>query len=128
MARSLVLLLLLAALAVPAAARAQSDPFSPLPPAQQPTAEPTPAPTSVADQQDVSRGLLFGIAGAVLVVFVGIGMYITRDARRSLTEHDRRGLDHVYTEQERERGEIARKKARAKGKRQRQARKAQRRR
>ena len=97
MARSLVLLLLLAALTVPAAAHAQSSPFSPLPQAQQATPEPTPAPTSVADQQDVSRGLLFGIAGAVLVVFVGIGVYITRDARRNLTDHYRRALDHVRT-------------------------------
>ena len=111
-----------------AGAHAQSSPFSPLPQAQQATPAPTPAPTAAADQQDVSRGLLFGIAGAVLVVFVGIGIYITRDARRNLTEHDRRALDHVRTEQERQRGEVARKKARAKGKRQRQARKAQRRR
>jgi hypothetical protein len=132
MARLLVLIALVVALVAPAGALAQSSPFSPLPPAQQATPEPTPAPTTAADQQDVSRGLLLGIAGAVLVVFVGIGVFITRDARRNLTDADRRAVERgergERPEDDRRSTEAARKKARAAGKRQRQARKAQRRR
>ena len=128
MARVLVLVLLAVALVAPAGARAQSSAFGPLPQAQQATPEPTAAPTSSAAQQDVSRGLLYAIAGGVLIVFVGIGIFITRDARSNLTEADRRALEHVRTEDERKRGDVTRKKARARGKRQRQARKAQRRR
>src|SRR4051812_12786547 len=124
MRRPLAFVLLIAALALPAAARAQSGPFSPLPPAQQATPVPTAAPTTTADQQDVSRGLLLGIAGAVAVIFVGIGWYITRDARRHLSADDRRALERGPTEQDRRRGEEQRRKARAKAKAQRQARKA----
>ena len=128
MARVLVLVLLLAALAAPATAGAQGSPFQPIPPV---VTQSTPVPTasgSNADQQDVSRGLLLGIAGAVAVIFIFIGWYITRDARAHLTDDDRRALEGARTDNDRKRGEEIRRKARAKGKRQRQARKAQRRR
>jgi hypothetical protein len=128
MRRALVLLVVLWAVAAPASALAQSSPFGPLPPAQQPTAEPTAAPNS-ADQSSVSRPLLLGIAGAVAILFVGIGLYIARDARRNLTETDRQALEHrrERTDAERRRSEQAKRKARAKAKAQRQARKRQRR-
>jgi hypothetical protein len=123
-----LILVLVLGLAVPALASAQDNPFQPLPQGAQPTPAPTPTPSNTGDQQDVSRAMLLGIAGGVLVIFVGIGVFITRDARRSLTEEDRRALDHVRTDQERRRGEVVKRRARAKGKAQRRARKAQRRR
>jgi hypothetical protein len=131
MGRALVLLLLLAALAAPATALGQGDAFGPLPqPGQQTTPEPTPTPEA-AGQQTVSRTMLLGIAGAVLAVFVGIGVYISRDARRNLSDEDRRAVagERPLTDPERlARSNAAKQRARAAGKRQRQARKAQRRR
>jgi hypothetical protein len=129
--RRLTLLLILVCLAIPAAAAAQDNPFGPLPPSQQVTPAPTAAPTP-ADQGSVSRGLLFGIAGAVAIVFIGIGWYITRDARAHLTDEDRRLLEgrpvQTRADADAQRTKAAKSKARAAGKRQRQARKAQRRR
>jgi hypothetical protein len=127
MRRVLVLALLLC-LAVPAVAAAQANPFGPLPQPVAPTAEPTPV-EDPADQASVSRTLLFGIAGVVLLIFVGIGIYISRDARRHLTDDERYALEH---EQEtltgdRKRLEQTKKKARAKTRAQKQARKKQRR-
>src|SRR4051794_5591249 len=133
MARSLILLLLVATFALPSAAAAQSGgggAFGPLPQAAQATPEPTPTPAP-AGQQTVSRPVLLIIAGAVLLVFIGIGLYITRDARRSLTDDDRLALagQRVPAEMEKaSRQHAAKQRARAAGKRQRQARKAQRRR
>jgi hypothetical protein len=128
MRRAVVVSLLLVALS-PAAALAQS-PFGPLPPAPQtaPQAQPTATPTVTAGDRGTSQGALLAIAGGVALVFLGIGWYITRDARAHLTDSDRRALDHERTEEERRRGKVVKSKARARGKRQRQARKAQRRR
>jgi hypothetical protein len=128
MRRALLLLLLLAVLA-PATAHAQNSPFGPLPQASEPTPAPTATPAdSSADQSSVSRAMLLGIAGGVALLFVGIGYLITRDARSNLTDDDRRALERNRTEQERRRGQVVKTKARARGKAQRQARKAQRRR
>ena len=129
--RLLTVLLAASALAAPAA-HAQSNPFGPLPQTQAPAATPPPAPTPAADQGSVSRPLLFGIAGGVLLLFVGIGMYISRDARSHLTDGDRRaveregGRERERVDAQRLRGEQVKKKARAKTKAQRQARKRQR--
>jgi hypothetical protein len=88
--RTAVIALLLALLA-PAAAFAQTtptqptDPFSPLPPTQ-----PTPAPIpeeedeGFLDSEISGTATLYVIAGALLVVFVVIGMFISRDARKAL--------------------------------------------
>jgi hypothetical protein len=85
--RTAVIALLLALLA-PAAAVAQTqptEPFSPLPPAQ-----PTPAPTAepedegFLDSEIGGTSTLYVIAGALLIAFIAIGMFISRDARRSL--------------------------------------------
>jgi hypothetical protein len=132
---SLILVLVaLASVAVPAAATAQSNPFGPLP---QSAPEATPVPTATpADQNSVSRPFLLGIAAAVAIIFLAIGFYITRDARRHLTDDDRRALESGRGRErepeglpgERVRTRTAKSKARAAAKRQRQARKAQRRR
>lgn len=138
MARVLAVLLLSWALSAPSAALAQNDPFSPLPPPRPaPTVEPTDPANDLADQEPVSRATLLGIAGGVLVVFIVIGAYITRDARRNLTDEDRRALERAERRgdpdparegERRPKPDDAKRKARAKAKAQRQARKAQRRR
>ena len=80
--------------------------------------------------QDVGRTTLYLIAGALLVAFVFIGWFISRDARRTLPQHrvsdeaERRRHDpHERHRRQREK-ERARKKTRA----QKQARKAHRKR
>lgn len=126
---SIALLLLVLALAVAAApARAQvSNPFG-----GGETATPAPTATPAADQGSLSRDLLFGIAGGVLVVFVGIGFFITRDARRNLTPEDRRAVERgddyrqARTDEEHKVDARTKARARARAKRQRQARKANR--
>jgi uncharacterized protein HemX len=126
MRRATVLLALLLALAAPAAALAQNSDFGPLPPAVTPSPAPTATPKSVADQSSVSRPLLLGIAAVVALLFLGIGMYISRDARRNLTDEDRRALERAekpITPADRRKAEQARKKARAKTRAQKQARK-----
>ena len=70
------------ALAAPAAAAAQDNPFGPLPPAQ-----PSPAPTAPPQDEDDSfsttgRNTLYLIAGGLLIGFIVIGVWISRDARR----------------------------------------------
>jgi hypothetical protein len=73
----------LALLVAPAPAAAQQNPFQ-LPPAQ-PTPEPTPTVEPVAtDDGSVGTTTLYVIAGALLVAFVVIGIWISRDARRVL--------------------------------------------
>jgi hypothetical protein len=81
--RTLVIALLLALLA-PAAAVAQGGgPFSPLPPAQ-PTPAPTAEPTDNSGSDLGGRNTLYLIGAALLVSFIAIGVFISRDARRSL--------------------------------------------
>ena len=82
--RTLVIALLLALLA-PAAAVAQGGgAFQPLPPAQ-PTPAPTPEPSNDSLTSDLGgRNTLYLIGAALLVAFIGIGVFISRDARRSL--------------------------------------------
>ena len=126
--RRLVLISLLC-LAMPAAAGAQSSPFGPLP---QPAAPaPTAAPIQDSDQSSLSRSVLFGIAGGVLILFVAIGTYITRDARSHLTDDDRRALERQGVPEDveaaRVRSERAKKKQREKTRAQKQARKKSRR-
>ena len=89
--RRIALLLLCATFAfAPApAVLAQSSPFGPLPPA---APAPTPTPddntTSVLGQ-DVGRTTLFLIAGGFVIVFIGIGWWISRDARAALPSRHR---------------------------------------
>jgi hypothetical protein len=101
----IALLALLLALTAPAAAVAQNnnqnqqppqpttqptEPFTPLPPAQ-----PTPAPTAEPeddgffDSEISGTATLYVIAGALLLAFIAIGMFISRDARRALPKSHR---------------------------------------
>ena len=126
MRRALVLAALLLVLLAPAA-HGQANPFS-----TPESAVPTATPAGSADDDD-SRTLLL-IAGGVLVVFIGIGWFITRDARGNLTASDRRAIERGDTttkdlDDERGTGAVGGKrkaKRRSAGKRQRQARKANR--
>jgi hypothetical protein len=102
--RSLVLALVLALLAPSVALAQKTTPtptptapptgdFGPLPQAA-PAATATPEPQKSNDSltQDLGGNTtLFIIMGALLVLFVAIGMYISRDARRALPEAHRPG-------------------------------------
>jgi hypothetical protein len=133
MRRIACLLLCAASLVVIAApARAQDSPFGPLPQQAAPTATPTPADTggTTVLGQDVARSTMFAIAGGFVLLFIGIGWWISRDARQSLSRGPaseaalaRRADPHERHRRQREK-ERARKKTRA----QRQARKAHRKR
>jgi hypothetical protein len=91
MLRRLLSLALVALLLVPASAlgqqdQPQQDPFPPLP-QPQPTAVPPPQDDDGflgLDSEIGGSATLYIIAGALLVAFIGIGMFISRDARRSL--------------------------------------------
>jgi hypothetical protein len=107
------------------AALAQSNPFDGLPPAQ-PTPAPTVEPVKNAVNDNVGRDTLYLIGAALLVAFVGIGMWIARDARRNLPPEERDQLDGRKTELAHKHVRQAKAKARAKGRAQRQARKAHR--
>ena len=129
MRHRLAILSLVLVLLAPATALAQDgNPFDgSLPPAQ-PTPASTPEPADSSSDDDVGRTTLYVIGGALLVFFVGIGWWISRDARSNLTDEDRDSLRGV---QQRDEGphkheRQAKAKARAKGRAQRQARKAHR--
>jgi hypothetical protein len=117
----------LAQKATPTPTPALGGDFGPLPQAAAPEATPTPAPTSTAAaQNDTDRRLLFAIGGALLLLFIGIGWFITRDARthvpasaRAAAERQRDAGPHRHAKQ-------AKSKARAKGKAQKVARRANR--
>jgi hypothetical protein len=118
------------ALAVPAApAFAQTSPFGPLPPpaaTPAPTPAPTPTPSS-SGLSDTGTRTLYVIGAALLVAFVGIGVWIARDARRSIPQHHRGR--HSMAEpapgepRERRRDPQAKERARKRGRAQRRARK-----
>ena len=121
MSRLLCLLVLVAALALPASALAQSDAFGPIPPADTPV--PTVAPSDNSSTQDDSTGqtTLLLIGGGLVLLFAVIATVIVRDARSHVPEEElRHGLreegPHKHKRQ-------AKAKARAKGRAQRAARK-----
>jgi hypothetical protein len=105
MFRRTIVIALVLALLVPAAAVAQTGgggggAFGPLP--QAPPAE-TPTPEASDNSNSLTSDLggretLLIIAGVLLVAFVGIGVYISRDARRALPE-GRRPDSHRLREQ-----------------------------
>ena len=138
MRRTLCVLALL--LVLPAAAVAQtSDPFTPpqvpIPTTAAPRVTPTPPPNQnrIADpDEEPSRGLLLGVAGIVALLLAGIAFYITRDARRNLTDADKRAIEREgqgptrLSPEERKKRNRAKAAQRKRDRRQRQARKANR--
>ena len=131
MRHRLAILSLVLVLLAPATALAQDgNPFDgQLPPAQ-PEQTATPVPSNSNAEQDTARTTLYIIGGALLVFFVGIGFWISRDARSNLTDEDRDSLrgSHQRDEGPHKHEREAKAKARAKGRAQRQARKAHRKR
>ena len=89
----LTTILLVAALLAPAAAFAQGqqqDPFGPLPPAQ-PTPAPEPEQQNDTLGDDVGVTTLYVIAGGLLIAFIAVGVFISRDARRTTAKSGGRG-------------------------------------
>ena len=123
---SLAATLVLLASAAPALAQ-DGNPFD----GQLPPSAPTPAPTAEPVQdpnEGFGRETLWIIGAGLLVAFVGIGFWISRDARRQLPADDREQLERGPRDAGPHRHERqAKAKARAKGRAQRQARKASRR-
>jgi hypothetical protein len=129
--RRIALLLLCATflLAPAPAVLAQDNPFGPLPPsAPAPTATPDDNTSSVLGQ-DVGRSTLYLIGGAFLIFFIGIGWFISRDARRALPSNRREEAAPVrLTPAERRKRERTKTRARQKTRAQKAARKAHRKR
>ena len=129
MTRRIALITTLLVLAVAAPASAQSGAFGPLPSAPVPTATPDQNANTVDDGETGST-TLYIIGGALLIGFAIMGVLISRDARRkapeivmagpSVPEAGNPGARKPHTQ-------AAKKKMRAKGRAQRQARKAHRR-
>jgi hypothetical protein len=121
--RALVITLLLVLLS-PAAALAQGGAFGPLPSAQ-PAPTPTPDTSSSSDSLTSDLGgreTLLVIAGALLVAFVGIGVFISKDARRALPEGHRPDSRRLREEGPHQHKRQAKARARARTKAQREAR------
>jgi hypothetical protein len=118
------------ALAAPAAAFAQQNPtnptqpFTPLPPPQ-PTPAPTPEPEDdggFLDTEISGTTTLYVIAGALLIAFVAIGMFISRDAKRTLPKGHRPDARRLREEGPHKHKREAKARARARGKAQKAAR------
>ena len=127
--RAVALLVLLLALAAPAAALGQTqggganDAFGPLPTA--PTPAPTPAPTvqtSSSTSDDTSRTTLYVIAAGLLVTFLVIGRVIFSDARKHLPAGERDAEPALREAGPHKHAKHAKARARAKGKAQKAAR------
>jgi hypothetical protein len=132
MLRRIALIALLLALLAPAAAIAQTgqqdptnptQPFSPLPPPQ-----PTPAPTAepeddgFLDSEISGTSTLYVIAGVLLIAFIAIGMFISRDARKALPKAHRPDARRLREEGPHKHKREAKARARARGKAQKAAR------
>jgi len=119
--RTLVIVLFLALL-VPTAAFAQGGAFGPLPQAA-PTPTPTPSKSNDSISSDLGgRTTLYIIFGGLLIAFVAIGVFISRDARSALPKNQR-GDAHRLREQGPHKHKMqAKSRARAKTKAQREAR------
>ena len=100
-----------------------SQPFSPLPPAQ-----PTPAPTAepedegFLDTEISGTATLWVIGGALLIAFVAIGMFISRDARKALPAGHRPDAHRLREQGPHKHKREAKARARARGKAQKAAR------
>jgi hypothetical protein len=84
MLRRTLVIVLFVALLVPSAAFAQGGAFGPLPQAApEPTATPEKSNNSISDDLG-GRTTLYIIFGGLLIAFVAIGVFISRDARSAL--------------------------------------------
>ena len=130
MTRLALVIVLAAALLAPATAAAQQgggqSPFGPLPP---PAPTPAPPPPEQDDPlgEDVGRTTLYVIAGALLIAFVAVGVFISRDARRALPRDHRPERGRLREEGAHRHERKAKAKARAKSRQARAARKTTRR-
>jgi hypothetical protein len=122
---ALITTLLVLALAAPAAAQQGGGAFGPLPPAA-PTETPAPTPTPSSDDNNTGRNTLFVIGGALVIGFLIMGWFIMRDARRAIPEEDLAAMSRLREQGPHAHKQHAKRKARAKGRQQRQARKANR--
>ena len=119
--RTLVIVLFLALL-VPSAAFAQGGAFGPLPQAA-PTATPTPSKSNDSISSDLGgRTTLYIIFGGLLVAFVAIGVFISRDARSALPKNQRGDAHRLREQGPHKHKRQAKSRARAKTKAQREAR------
>lgn len=122
----LTIVLLVAALLAPAAAFGQAqpppqNPFGPLPPPQ-PTPAPTPEEQDDPLGDDVGTTTLYVIAGGLLIAFIAVGVFISRDARRTVTKAGHGGRGRLREEGPHRHERKAKAKARARTKQQRAAR------
>ena len=96
-------------------------------PRRRPSRRPRRSPSqTAAAQEDTDRRLLFAIGGALLLLFVGIGWFITRDARTHVPASARAAATRQRDEGPHKHARQAKAKARAKTKAQRVARRANR--
>jgi hypothetical protein len=123
MLRRTIVIALLLALLTPAAALAQGGgAFGPLPPAQpEPTATPADSGSSFSDDLG-GRETLYAIGVALLVAFVAIGVFISRDARRALPKDHRPDRGRLREEGPHKHKRQSKARARARTKAQREAR------
>ena len=127
---SLVLALALVALLAPASAVGQQnqqqpnqDPFPALPqPQPTPIAPPEEDNGFLGLDKEIGGNATLYIAGAMLLIFVGIGWYISRDARRTLPSGHRPGAPRQRDEGPHKHKRQAKAKARARTRAQRTAR------
>jgi glucose/arabinose dehydrogenase len=100
-----------------------TQPFSPLPPSQ-PTPAPTPEPEDEGflDSEISGTSTLYVIAGGLLIAFIAIGMFISRDARKALPAGHRPDSHRLRDEGPHKHKREAKARARAKGKAQKAAR------
>lgn len=117
----LTIVLLVLALLAPAAAFGQGQPQSPFGPLPPPQPTPTPEPEQPDDPfaDDIGTETLYVIAGALLVAFVAVGVFISRDARRTVGKagHGSRGRLREEGPHRHERKAKARARARTKAQR-----------
>src|SRR5215468_6278948 len=98
MLRRTLIIVVVLALLVPSAAFAQGDAFGPLPQsAPEPTATPAKSNDSITNDLG-GRTTLYIIFGGLLIAFVAIGVFISRDARRAIPKNHR-GDPHRLREQ-----------------------------
>jgi hypothetical protein len=120
----LLAVLALAATAPAPAAHAQADPFGDLPQgSQQPTPTPAPVETDPSGGGDLGRTALYAIFGGLVVAFVGIGVWIARDARGRVPQRHAAKVGQLREEGPHRHARESKAKARAKARRARASRK-----